>query len=83
MDRRQVAIETLDLNRRQLPRAALCQRRGADVAGQDIWIAMNAERLLLLWISGVIPGAGRKLDHAPPYAIGQGDAGETGAAFIE
>src|SRR5215831_14796944 len=42
LDRRQVACKALDLDRRKLARATLSERRGPDVAGEHIRVAMHA-----------------------------------------
>src|SRR5215469_3771502 len=49
LDRGQVTSKAFDLDCRKLPRATLSQRRGPNVAGEHIRVAVHAERHLLLW----------------------------------
>src|SRR5262249_11568288 len=75
--------EALDLDGGQLARAALRQPGGADVARKHVRIAVDAERLLLAGILGIVPSARRQLHHALTDLLGQRDRRETGAALIE
>ncbi|GCC45367.1 hypothetical protein chiPu_0029458, partial [Chiloscyllium punctatum] len=82
-DRRQIAVEALDLNRRQLPGAALREGGRADIARQHVGIAVNAERRLVLGVHRIVPGAGRQLHHAGGDAVGDMHRGKAGAARVE
>src|SRR5262245_4361682 len=44
---------------------------------------MDAQGFVLLGVSRVIPGASRKLYHAPADVVGDADAGKAGAARVE
>src|SRR5207249_4506400 len=64
LDRRQRAVETLDLDQSKLAGRALCERRGAGIAGQHIRVAVDAKRRRGGWVFGVEPRPGRQL-HDP------------------
>ena len=83
LDRREVAVETRDLDGRQLSGAALRQCGGADVPCQDVWIAVYAKRGFLLRIGGIIPGAGWKLNDAAPDIVSAAGQAEIQLARIE
>ena len=46
-------------------------------------IAVHAERGFFVRIGGIVPRAGRQLDHAAPDIVGDADAGEARAALVE
>src|SRR5262249_6657651 len=83
LDRRQVAGEAFDLDRRELSGATLSEPGRPDVAGEHVRVAMHAEGHLLLWIHGVIPGAGRQLNDPAPDPVREADARQAGAARVE
>ena len=83
LDRRQIAIETLDLDGGQLPGAALRQGRCTDVPRQDVRIAVHAKRGFFFAIGGIVPGAGWKLDDPAPDVLGHAYARQAGTARIE
>src|SRR5690349_8313289 len=62
LDGRQVACKALDLNCRKLAGTTLSERRGPEVAGEHIRVAMHAEGHVLLRIHGVVPRARGKLN---------------------
>lgn len=82
-DGRQVAGEKLNLHLRDLAGRTLRQFRSADVAGQDIGIAMDADGVFhrgILWLE---PCAGGKLHHARHDVFTDDSASETAAALIK
>ena len=83
MDRWQVARKAFDLDCRKLPSATLSERRGPDVAGEHIRVAMHAEGHLLLWIHGVVPGTSGKLNDPTPDPVRDADARQACAARVE
>ena len=80
LDRRQVACEAFDLDRRELPGATLSERGGADVACEHVRVAIHAEGHLLLGIHRVVPSAGGKLNDAAPDPVRDAHSCQTGAA---
>src|ERR1700743_2887675 len=80
---RQVAIEALDLNRRELACASLCKGRRADIACEHIRIAVHTKRHLFLRIHGIVPGPGRQLNDARRDTVSDMDRGKEGAALVE
>src|SRR6266478_917903 len=83
LDRGQVAIESIDFDGRQLSRAALRQCGGANVPCQHVRIAVHAKRGFLLWIGGIVPSTGWKLNDAATDGVSDSDARQTGAACVD
>ena len=59
-----------ELDPGELAGAALGQLRGADVLGEDVRVAMHAERIGLGGVDRVVPRAGGELDHPGQDALG-------------
>src|SRR5215467_9889213 len=67
-DRRQGAVEPLDLDKTELTGAALREPRGAGVARQHIRVAMRAERSFGGRLFPIVPHTGRQLLTTTEYA---------------
>src|SRR3954467_14639134 len=74
LSRRQIPLKPFNPDRCELPGAALRQGRGADVTSQNIGVTMDAERLVLVRVDGIVPSACRQLNHATPYPLGEDNA---------
>ena len=73
----------LALDHRHLTAAALRQPRCADVAGEHVWIAMDAERMFCRTRLRIVPGAGGQLQHARHDVVCNGGGSQTRAAIVE
>ena len=82
LNRRQIPTEAFNPDRCELPCATLSQRRGADVTRQNVGVAVDAERLVLVRVDGIVPSACRQLNHATSYPLGQDNAGQAGSALV-
>jgi hypothetical protein len=82
-DRRFLAVEALALHGRYLAAASLRQPGGADIAREDVRIAVDAAEFggTVFW--RVVPGAGRKIDNARHDAVTDGGRREAGTTAVE
>ena len=74
---------SLALDHRHLAAATLRQPRGADVAGEHVRIAVNAERMFRRAGFRIVPGAGGQLQHAGHDVVGNGGGSQARAAIVE
>jgi len=73
----------LALDHRHLTAATLREPRGADVAGEHVRIAVDAERVVCRAGLRIVPGAGGQLHYAGHDVVCNGGGGEARAAIVE
>src|SRR4029077_5293566 len=75
-------LGALNLDCAELSGAALCQARGADIAGHHVRVTVYTLRLHRVGILGIVPRAGRQLDDSGSQRLAQHRAGEAGSAVV-